>query len=68
MIRIFLSFDYNRHGQSEACRPHAALQLIFSALGTFYHLEVIVWHGVLAKFEDKFFKIYTYFMSKMTKQ
>ena len=59
---------YSRHGQSEARGPHAALQLIFAALGTFYHLEMIVWHCVLTKFEDKIFKICTYFMSKMTKQ
>ncbi len=49
-------------------RLHAALQLIFAALGTFYHLEMIVWHCVLIKFLDEIFKIYTYFMSKMTKQ
>jgi hypothetical protein len=58
---------YTRHGPREARGPHAALQFIFVALGTFFHLEVIVWHCVLTKFKDKIFKICTYFMSKMTK-
>jgi len=31
-------------------------------------MEMIVWHYVLAKFKDTFFKICTYFKSKMTKQ
>jgi len=44
---------YGRHGQSEACGPHAALQLIFAALGPLNNLKKII---VFLKNFTKMFK------------